>query len=141
VHDLAGSRLRSTYPTDICAKVTPSTIVFGDTRFRGRTGSSCRRWWRLILSSRCWPMFVRLGHFVPIPDTPTIDIVPGHPAVWQAVLPSLRRPGERFHFGLKSEDQLGKSHATGLCKASIQGHVRSRGVARDFRLSAGEARR
>ena len=59
-----------------------------------------------------------MGHFVPIPDTPTIDIVPGNPAIWKAVLPSLRRPGERFHFGLKSEDQWG--NPTPLASATLQ---------------------
>src|SRR3546814_19085728 len=48
-----------------------------------------------------------VGHYVPLPETPAIAIVPGPPAVWRAVLPSLRRPGEIFHFGLKAEDRWG----------------------------------
>src|SRR3546814_10297933 len=48
-----------------------------------------------------------VGHYVPLPETPAIAIVPGPPAVWRAVLPSLRRPGETFHFGLKAEDRWG----------------------------------
>ena len=47
------------------------------------------------------------GHFTPIVDTPSIAIVPGPPAVWRAVLSSLRRPGEPFRFGLKAEDVWG----------------------------------
>ena len=44
-----------------------------------------------------------VGHYTPIPNTPNIDIVPGAAALWRAVLPSLRRPGETFQFGLKAE--------------------------------------
>ena len=47
------------------------------------------------------------GHFTPIVDTPSVAIVPGPPAVWRAVLSSLRRPGEPFRFGLKAEDAWG----------------------------------
>ena len=56
-----------------------------------------------------------VGHFVPIPDTPTIAIVPGPPVVWKAILPTLRRPGEKFRFGLKAEDKWGNptNRATG----------------------------
>src|SRR3546814_1008329 len=46
-----------------------------------------------------------VGHYVPLPETPAIAIVPGPPAVWRAVLPSLRRPGEAFHFGLKRSEE------------------------------------
>ncbi|MBT3373389.1 MAG: DUF3604 domain-containing protein [Rhodospirillaceae bacterium] len=48
-----------------------------------------------------------VGQYTPIPNTPNIAIVPGEAALWRAVLPSLRRPGERFHFGLKAEDKWG----------------------------------
>src|SRR3546814_10420971 len=38
---------------------------------------------------------------------PASATVPGPPAVCRAVRPSLRRPGETFHFGLKAEDRWG----------------------------------
>jgi hypothetical protein len=47
------------------------------------------------------------GQFVPLPEPLEIAIVPDEPVVWKAVLPSLRRPGEDFHFGLKAEDAWG----------------------------------
>jgi len=47
------------------------------------------------------------GHFVPIAESPVISIVPGDPAIWKAVLPTLRRPGETFRFSLKAEDRYG----------------------------------
>ncbi len=33
--------------------------------------------------------------------------MPAAPAVWKAVLPSLRRPGEHFRLSLKAEDSFG----------------------------------
>ena len=48
-----------------------------------------------------------VGHYVPLPRTPSIAIVPGAVHCWRAVLPSLRQPGERFQLGLKAEDRWG----------------------------------
>ncbi len=81
-------------------------IVFGDTS-KGSPG--------LRLQSMVEPNFefkvgadvCAVGHYTPIPNTPNINIVPGEAVLWRAVLPSLRRPGESFHFGLKAEDKWG----------------------------------
>ena len=48
-----------------------------------------------------------VGQFYPIPNTPTVAIVPGDAVRWKAVLPSLRRPGEPFRLGIKAEDKWG----------------------------------
>lgn len=47
------------------------------------------------------------GQFIPIPDSPSISVVPGPPDRWKAVLATLRRPGEPFRLGLKAEDLWG----------------------------------
>jgi hypothetical protein len=42
------------------------------------------------------------------PDlNPTIAIVPGEPAQWKAVLPTLRRPNEPFRLSIKCDDKWG----------------------------------
>ena len=46
-------------------------------------------------------------NFQPVPDQPQIAIVPGPPARYVAVLPTRRRPGERFALKLKGEDAWG----------------------------------
>ena len=51
------------------------------------------------------------GYYTPIPDTPTIAIVPGPPAHWKAVLPTARRTGESFSLGIKAEDKWGNPTA------------------------------
>lgn len=68
-----------------------------------------------ILQSMCESAFTwrviadvcAVGHYVPIAESPVINIVPGAPANWKAVLPSLRRPGETFRLGIKAEDLYG----------------------------------
>ena len=82
------------------------TVIYGDTR-EGSPG--------LLLQSLCesaftWRVFADVcatGHYVPIAASPTISIVPGPPAVWKAVLPTLRRPDEPFRLSLKAEDAYG----------------------------------
>ncbi len=46
-------------------------------------------------------------NFQPLPDQPKIAIVPGAPARFVAVLPTLRRVGEAFSLMLKGEDRWG----------------------------------
>jgi hypothetical protein len=46
-------------------------------------------------------------NYVELPGSPDIAIVPGPPAKWVAVLPTLRRRGETFRLCLKSEDHWG----------------------------------
>ncbi|HIL85129.1 MAG TPA: hypothetical protein EYG52_16650, partial [Pseudomonadales bacterium] len=75
------------------------TIVFGDTS-HGSNGLKLQTMVETDFEFKVLADVCAVGHFVPIPNTPTIDIVPGRPAVWRAVLSSLRRPGERFQFGL-----------------------------------------
>ena len=46
-------------------------------------------------------------NYVPLPESPTIAIVPGPAAAWKAVLPTMRRVGQPFRLGLKAEDRWG----------------------------------
>ena len=90
------------------------TIIFGDTS-KGSNGLKMQTMVETDFEFKVLADVCAVGHFVPIPNTPSIDIVPGHPVVWRAVLSSLRRPGERFQFGLKAEDNWGNptEHAEG----------------------------
>ncbi|MGE4635374.1 MAG: DUF3604 domain-containing protein [Arenicellales bacterium] len=93
------------------------TIVFGDTS-HGSNGLKLQTMVETDFEFKVLADVCAVGHFVPIPNTPTIDIVPGRPAVWRAVLSSLRRPGERFQFGLKAEDSWG--NPTGLAQGKFR---------------------
>lgn len=82
------------------------TIVFGDTS-RGSPGMQLQTFCESGFEFKVLVDVCAVGHYVPLPKTPAIAIVPGPPTVWKAILPTLRRPGERFQFGLKAEDRWG----------------------------------
>ncbi|MEM7168802.1 MAG: DUF3604 domain-containing protein [Pseudomonadota bacterium] len=82
------------------------TILFGD-RSQGSPGLKLQTFCESGFEFKVLADVCATGHFLPIPDTPIISIVPGPPARWKAVLPSLRRPGEVFRLGLKAEDLWG----------------------------------
>ena len=82
------------------------TIVFGDTS-GGGPGMAMQTFVESGFEFKVLADVCATGHFVPIPNTPSISIVPGPPHLWRAVLPTLRRPGERFHLGIKAEDLWG----------------------------------
>lgn len=82
------------------------TIVFGDTS-QGSPGMKLQTFCESGFEFKVLADVCAVGHYVPLAETTSISIVPGPPAIWRAVLPSLRRPGERFQFGLKAEDRWG----------------------------------
>lgn len=82
------------------------TIVFGDTS-GGSPGMRMQTFVEGGFEFKVIADVCAVGHFTPIPDTPSVAVVPGAPTVWRAVLSSLRRPGEKFRFGLKAEDIWG----------------------------------
>ncbi len=82
------------------------TLVVGDTSggspgYRVQSMCESEFTWRVIAD------VCATGHYVPIAESPTIAVVPGPPAVWKAVLPTMRRPGEAFRLGIKAEDAHG----------------------------------
>ncbi|XWN32561.1 MAG: DUF3604 domain-containing protein [Devosia sp.] len=81
-------------------------IVFGDTS-GGSPGFLLQTFAESAFEFRVLTDLCAVGHFTPLPLSPSIEVVPGAPARWRAVLPSLRRPGERFALGIKAEDLWG----------------------------------
>ena len=82
------------------------TIVFGDTS-QGSPGMKMQTFCEPGFEFKVLADVCAVGHYYPLPDTPHISIVPGEVHEWKAVLPSLRRPGEVFHLGIKAEDNWG----------------------------------
>ena len=82
------------------------TIVFGDTS-QGSPGMKMQTFCEPGFEFKVLADVCAVGHYYPLPDTPHISIVPGEVHEWKAVLPSLRRPGEVFHLGIKAEDKWG----------------------------------
>ena len=79
------------------------TVIFGDSS-NGSPGWRMQSFAESNFEFKVAADACAVGHFVPIPNTPNIEIIPGPSTKWIPVLPSLRRPGESFRLGLKAED-------------------------------------
>jgi hypothetical protein len=82
------------------------TIVFGDTS-GGSPGMKMQSFCESGFEFKVLADVCATGHYVPLAETPYVSIVPGPPHVWKAIVPTLRKPGESFQFGLKAEDKWG----------------------------------
>jgi hypothetical protein len=82
------------------------TIIFGDIS-QGSPGFMLQTFAETAFEFKVSVDPCATGHFFPLDEPLGIAIVPDEPFVWKAVLPSLRRPGEKFQFGLKAEDVWG----------------------------------
>ena len=82
------------------------TVRYGDTR-AGSPGMRLQTFCEETFEFRVLVDPIATYGYQPLPDQPTIAIVPGPPETWQAVLPTLRRAGEPFRLSIKVEDKWG----------------------------------
>jgi len=98
------------------------TIIFGDTS-HGSPGMKMQTFCEAGFEFKVLADVCAVGHYVPLCESPHISIVPGKPHCWKAILPTLRRPGERFQLGLKAEDQWGNPTATDSVELQLRPSV------------------
>ncbi len=113
------------------------TIVFGDTS-QGSPGmkmQTCaeKAFEFMVIADVC-----AVGHFIPIPDTPQISIVPNEPVEWKLVLPTLRRPGESFRLGIKGEDEWGNPSHLAEGSFKLEANLKVEGLAEGFDFPLGK---
>ena len=113
------------------------TIVFGDTSY-GSPGMRVQTMAEGGFEFKVLADVCAVGQFIPIPNTPSISIVPGAPVQWKAVLPSLRRPGETFRFGLKAEDKWGNPTDRASGQLRFETSLPVAGLPRDLTYPLGE---
>jgi len=113
------------------------TIVFGDTS-EGSPGMKMQTFVEQAFEFKVIADVCSVGHFVPIPNTPYISVVPGEPVKWKAALPSLRRPGERFHFGIKAEDAWGNPSHLAEGRFTFETTIQVNGLPAKFDYLQGE---
>lgn len=69
------------------------------------------------------------GVHVPVPSEPLfVTVVPGPATRHLAVLPTLRRPGQSFHFGIKAEDRWGNPTGHGPRRFSVNASLPVKGL-------------
>lgn len=82
------------------------TIRFGDTR-QGSKGIRLQTYCETEYQFRVFVDAIATYDYVALPESPKIQITPGGPAIWSAVLPTLVRTGEPFRLSIKSDDKWG----------------------------------
>ena len=125
------------------------TVRFGD-RSGGSPGIRMQTFCEDSFEFRVLVDAVATCDWVPLPESPSIAIIPGPPVRWKAVLPTLRRTGERFRLGVKAEDAWGnpsdrcdvevrlRASAAGTPGGNGEPTVEVSGLPGSIRLSPGE---
>ena len=91
-------------------------VRFGDQRQGGpgiRVQTFCERTFEFRVLVDAFAAY----HYVELPTQPVIAIVPGRPVRYKAILPTVRRPGQRFRLCIKGEDKWG--NPSNLCRCDI----------------------
>jgi len=81
-------------------------IIFGDTS-QGSPGMVMQTFVEGGYEFRVGTDVQATNNFLPLDQQFSIPVIAGPVDRWKAVLPTLRRPGERFQLGLKAEDMWG----------------------------------
>lgn len=72
------------------------------------------------------------NNFLPLAEQFSVPVVAGPPHRWKAVLPSLRRPSERFQLGLKAEDIWGNPTAQARGRVRLEPSMPVEGLELEF---------
>lgn len=113
------------------------TIVFGDTS-GGSAGMKMQTFCEQGFQFKVLADVCAVGHYVPLADSPHIAIVPGRPHCWKAILPTLRRPGERFQLGLKAEDHWGNPTPLASGRLTLKSNLAIDGLPSTIDYEAGQ---
>jgi len=103
------------------------TIEFGDSS-QGSPGMKMQSFCEAGFEFKVLADVCAVGHYIPLPETPYISIVAGPPAVWKAVLPTARKPDEKFQLGIKAEDHWGNPTPLAQGKFTLQSSVEVKGL-------------
>ena len=91
-------------------------VVFGD-RVGGSPGIRVQTFCEDSFEFRVLVDAIATYNYVELPQQPEIKIVPGKPHLWKAILPTTRRPKEKFRLSIKAEDRWG--NPSNQCDQSI----------------------
>ncbi len=95
------------------------TVRFGD-QSQGSPGMRLQTFCEETFEFRVLVDPIATYTYQALPVQPTIAIVPGPPERWQALLPTLRRTGEKWRLGLKAEDTWGNPSDQADCRLELR---------------------
>ena len=113
------------------------TVRFGDRR-QGSPGMRVQTFVEPTFEFRVLADPFATYNYVELPVQPTIAIVAGPPAIWKAVLPTLRRCGEAFRLGFKGEDKWGNPSDQVEGVFSLRANLPVRGLLERISMRRGE---
>jgi hypothetical protein len=113
------------------------TVRFGDRR-QGSPGIRVQTFVEPTFEFRVLVDAIATCDYVELPVQPTIAIVAGPPVTWKAVLPTLRRSGERFRLGFKGEDKWGNPSDQVEAVFALKPNLPVRGLPETISLRRGE---
>ena len=113
------------------------TIVFGDST-QGSPGMKMQSFCEAGFEFKVLADVCAVGHYIPLPESPYISIVAGPTAIWKAVLPTARKPGEKFQLGLKAEDHWGNPTPLAEGKFRLESSVAVTGLPATIDYKPGE---
>jgi len=112
-------------------------VRFGDPR-QGSPGIRIQTFCEYTFEFRVLVDAIATYNYVELPEQPIIEIIPGPPVLFKAVLPTLRRCGESFRLCLKGEDKWG--NPSNLCEQDfcLSANLDVSGLAEMVRFDKGE---
>jgi hypothetical protein len=121
---------------DFLAPGDTITIRFGDRRY-GSPGIRLQTYCERAFEFHVLADPIATYDYVPLPESPRIEIVPGPGVRWHALLPTLVRVGEPFRLALKIDDAWGNpsDQVARTVRLAAEGAIA--GLPRDVRLQNG----
>lgn len=112
------------------------TIRFGDRRFGGpgirlQTYAEKRFEFHVLVDA------IATYDYVPLPESPTIDVVPGIGVRWQAITATRTRPAEPFRLAIKVDDRWGNPSDLMATEVRLSANGTIRGLPPSLRLEPG----
>ncbi len=113
------------------------TIRLGDRR-QGSPGMRMQTFSEKDFQLKLFVDPIATGIYTEVPSSPRLDIDPGKPVVWKAILPTGQRVGAPFRFCLKSEDRWGNPSPMGSDPLQLLASLPISGLPKIVAFESGE---
>ncbi|MFO0991509.1 MAG: DUF3604 domain-containing protein [Hyphomicrobiales bacterium] len=113
------------------------TVRFGDRRF-GSPGIRLQTYCEAAFEFRVFVDAIATYDYVALPESPKIAILPGPPATWQALLPTMLRAGEEFRLVVKATDKWGNATNRAAREMLLESNLPVEGLPEKLRIEDGQ---